>query len=78
MNTVILEPNTLTQLRQAAQVMEIRDAAGQVVGHFVPALDSAARSKAEPRIGEEELQRREQAGGGRPLADILADLEKKA
>jgi hypothetical protein len=32
----------------------------------------------EPKISEEELSRREQQGGGRPLSAILADLEKMA
>jgi len=31
-----------------------------------------------PQIGEDELDRRERAGGGRALAEILADLGKKA
>jgi hypothetical protein len=32
----------------------------------------------EPQINGEEIERRLNEGGGRPLADILADLEKLA
>jgi hypothetical protein len=32
----------------------------------------------EPKISEEELQRREQEGGGRRLKEIMTDLEKRA
>jgi hypothetical protein len=49
-----------------------------VVGRFVPTVDHSECAELEPRVSEEELDRRERAGGGRPLANILADLEKRS
>jgi hypothetical protein len=51
---------------------------GRLLGHFIPALDVSLDPRLQPRISEAEAQRRERAGGGRPLARILADLEKRA
>jgi hypothetical protein len=44
-----------------------------VLGHFVP-----RDRRKEPQISEEEIQRRLKQGGGRSLAEIMADLEKRA
>lgn len=78
MTAITIDSKTGTQLAGQGELVEIRDESGQILGHFVPALDEDVRRYAEPNISEEELRRREAAGGGRPLADILADLEKKA
>ncbi len=79
MNRVIVDPTTLNQLRSARQILELCDDSGQVVGHFVPIVDRSAYEGLEPQISEEELDRRMRTEtGGRSLADILADLEKKA
>lgn len=37
-----------------------------------------ARPRTEPQVSEAELRRRQAEGGGRPTAEILADLEKMA
>jgi hypothetical protein len=53
--------------------VELVDPQGRVVGRYTPV--SAVRSDAmEPKISEEELDRRERQGGGRTLAAIMADL----
>jgi hypothetical protein len=76
MSRVVVDPATGSQLRQAQQTLELVDPSGRLLGHFVPlTIPSGAL---EPKISEEELRRREQQGGGRPLAAILADLEKTA
>jgi hypothetical protein len=67
---VIVDPATLQQLRLARTTLELIDTSGEVIGHFVPAVPPGR----EPTITEEELQRRERRGGGRPLAQILSDL----
>jgi hypothetical protein len=78
MNQVVIDPVTLAKLRDAWQTVELCDKDGQVVGRFVPIVDRSKCADLEPQISEEELDRREQAGGGRPLADILKDLEKRS
>jgi hypothetical protein len=72
MSQIKLDPATAHVLRNAEAPVTLLDEAGNVLGRFVP-LERGP----EPTISEEELDRREQEGGGRPLRDILADLEKR-
>jgi hypothetical protein len=76
MNRVVVDPATLAKLRGARQTLDLCDDRGQVVGRFIPAVDPFEGADLQPQVSEEELDRRERVGGGRPLADILADLEK--
>ena len=46
---------------------------GRIMGLFTPINPTALQ----PRISEEEIQRRIQAGGGRKLSQILSDLEAR-
>lgn len=78
MNRVVVDPATLARLQHARQTLELCDDSGRVVGRFVPTVDHSECAELEPRVSEEELDRRERAGGGRPLANILADLEKRS
>jgi hypothetical protein len=78
MTRLIVDSATLTKLRDARQTLELCDDLGRVVGHFVPTLDPSQCSTLEPQVSEEELDRRERFGGGRSLAEILADLEKRS
>jgi hypothetical protein len=73
MSEIKLDAATANVLRNATSSVTLVDAGGEVLGRFIP-LERGP----EPTISEEELQRREQSGGGRPLRDILADLEKLA
>jgi len=77
MSSVVVDPATLARLSGVAQTVTLTDAAGRVVGHFVPIVDPALGEEIEPQISEEELKRRERQGGGRPLVDILRDLERR-
>jgi hypothetical protein len=77
MTSVVVDPATLVRLTHVGHTVELTDAAGHVVGHFIPAIDPQTRQAMMPDISEEELRRREQQGGGRPLKDILRDLEKR-
>ncbi len=78
MSLVIADASVILQLGEAREPLELRSPDGRLLGHFIPSLDVAADPALAPRISEEELRRRERAGGGRPLANIFADLEKKA
>jgi len=78
MTKIVVDAQTLAKLSGACQTLELCDGEGRVVGHFIPTLDRSSDPSMEPQITEEELQRRERQGGGRPLADILADLDKRA
>lgn len=78
MNRVIIDPATLAKLQDAQQTLDLCDESGRVVGRFIPLVDRSVCVDLEPRISEAELDRRERNGGGRPLADIIRDLEKRS
>jgi hypothetical protein len=62
-------PQKLLRLMHPAELI---DDNGEVVGMFQPNL--SRYQGLEPQVSEEELDRREQEGGGRTLAEILRDL----
>ncbi|MGC1273248.1 MAG: hypothetical protein WBC44_06040 [Planctomycetaceae bacterium] len=72
---IIVDSAVEPRFTDARHVTEVCDAAGRVLGHFVPTLQ---HDVLDPGISDEEIERRIRKGGGRPLADILADLEKLA
>jgi hypothetical protein len=74
MSRIIIDDNLFQVLRQADQPVVLVNAQGQSIGQLVPAL-APTGSAAEPGVSEEELDRLEQAGGGRSLTAILADLD---
>lgn len=74
MTRLTLDAETGKRLRQGDTTLELVDEKGSVIGRFVRLPDKGR----EPTISEEEIQRRLAKGGGRPLKDILADLEKRA
>jgi hypothetical protein len=74
---VIVDASTVAKLVGLRESAEICDGSGRLLGHFIPAVDYSQEG-GRPPISEEELKRRERQGGGRSLATILADLEKRA
>jgi hypothetical protein len=63
------------QLREIAEPCEIYDPAGNKLGSFQPAGGDAEYIGYECPLSDEELCRIERDPGGRPLAEILRDLE---
>ncbi len=78
MARITVDPATEAKLKDLQTAIELCDSAGHVFGHFLPVLDKSRANGRDPQISEEEIQQRLREGGGRPLADILADLEKLA
>lgn len=76
MSRLIVDTSVEAQLAGAHETVELCGPSGRLLGHFIPAVDYSKRG-GQPYISEEELKRREQQGGGRSLAAILADLEKR-
>ena len=76
MKRVVVDSATLAKLLDLCQSVDLCDESGRAIGRFRPAiLDDPAM---QPQISEEEIERRMKLGGGRPLAEILVDLEKRA
>jgi len=78
MNRIVVDAGTVGELDQQDHVAALCDAAGRIVGYFSPALDPADYEGVDSPASEEELDRRSREGGGRTLAEIMADLEKRA
>lgn len=69
MSQIVIDKETIAKLRSVTGQVELVDEAGRVIGNFLPL---------EPSFDEEELKRREQDRGGRPLADIIADWQRQS
>jgi hypothetical protein len=78
MTRVIVDTTVRAQLDKIKEPAELCDEAGRVLGRYLPVLDATLYQRMEVPISEEELDRREREAGGRSLAEILADLEKRA
>lgn len=76
MTQVTIDSATAAKLKDIHEKVELRDEAGRIVGHFVPGPPRDADGKIVIPISEEELDRRSNEKGGRPLADILEDLSR--
>jgi len=75
MSQLTVDATLSAKLRDLAGPVEIVDESGRILGRYVPQGKDTAT---EGQISAEELARRRQEPGGRPLAEILADLEKQA
>ncbi len=77
MSITITDPELLAQLLQASEVVELRDPDGNVIGTFsaegLGKLPPGAKSPFTP----EEMEQRRKVRTGRPLKDILRDLEAR-
>ena len=78
MTRVTIDANILEKLKGLGEVVELCDDTGQVVGLFTPVADRSLYDNVEIPFTSEELDRFEQEPGGRPLKDILTDLENNA
>ena len=74
MTRVIVDAETRRKLHDLTEAMQFTDESGRVLGLYTPVQNDA---RLQPQIGEEEIQRRLRSGGGRTLAEIMADLEKR-
>ena len=72
MTTVTVDATTASQLRELDEYVHLCDADGNVLGQFVRL--PYPKHLVDPFLSDEDLDRAEAEGGGRPLADILRDL----
>ncbi|HET6575639.1 MAG TPA: hypothetical protein VFG68_18715 [Fimbriiglobus sp.] len=75
MSITITDPALLAQLRQAADIVELRDPDGNRIGTFAAdGLGKLPPGVKSPFTDEQRAEMRKQRSG-RPLKDILRDLE---
>lgn len=75
---IVLDRSALEKLGHAHEQVELCDESGRVLGYFVPARRTTVYPEGVVPYTDEELTRFEQEPGARPLADILAELERGA
>jgi hypothetical protein len=74
MSITITDPIFLSQLRQASEVVELKDPDGKIIGTFATdVLGKLPPGMKSPFTDAERIEMRKQRTG-RPLADILRDL----
>jgi hypothetical protein len=72
---VTIDETFLSKLGGLDSPLELCDKTGRVVGHFIPQQDRSLYEGVECPVSDEELERRFREDSGRPLEDILHDLE---
>jgi len=78
MTKITLDPTTLAKLSGIGHQVEVCDDSGRTLGYFVPVVSPTAHGRMESPLSKEELDRRAMQRNGRTLAEIMADLEKRA
>jgi hypothetical protein len=76
MSIVISDPSLLAQLAQVSDPVEIRDPNGNFLGTFAPPYGKPPPGYKSP-FTDEQIEEFRKQPDGRPLADILRDLEKR-
>lgn len=75
MSITITDPTLLAQLREARAAVELKDPEGNVIGVFAVEGRGKLPGVQSPFTREEMEERRRKHRSGRPLSDILRDLE---
>jgi hypothetical protein len=77
MSRITVDSATLPKLQGISQPVDLCDDQGRIVGHFVPYPGGIPSGALELDIPEEELDRRAANFHGRPLADLVAEWERR-
>jgi hypothetical protein len=73
MTRILLDASLAGKLKASHAAVELCDPSGEVVGHFTPIRKLTIAIP----FSEDEIKKSKQKTGGRSLADILSDLEKR-
>jgi hypothetical protein len=79
MTQIVIDPVLRAKLNGLTDGVELLDESGDIVGYCLPLAEYNRLLYASIKIPftEEEIERRMQEKGGRPLSEILADLEER-
>jgi hypothetical protein len=79
MNRVVIDNTSAAKLDAVGQQsVEVCDETGRLLGYFTPVIDHSIYEGVESPISSEEMAELIKKGGGRPLKDIIADLQRSA
>ena len=78
MNKIVLDSATLLRLTGLSALAEVHDESGRLLGYFSPmtACAETPHNNARIPVTDDEIKQLLQQSPGRPLADILAELEQ--
>ncbi|MCE9554974.1 MAG: hypothetical protein K8T91_16590 [Planctomycetes bacterium] len=74
---VTIDMATMAKLHNLDSYLEFLDPSGRLIGHFLPATDRSLYEGVDSPTPPEEIDRRLEEETGRPLKDILRDLEAR-
>lgn len=74
MQRLTIDPEIAERLKELREPAIICDESGNAIGYYAPTASSPRAANESPN-STEELLRRAAEGGGRPLNEIMADLE---
>lgn len=78
MTCMTIDDATRDVLRSASGPVELCDREGRLLGTFNPLPTAQDYAEADASVPIEELERRLREESGRPLAEILTDLDESA
>jgi hypothetical protein len=78
MTKFVLDSETAQKLRDAAQCIQLCDPTGATIGYFRPEVDPELYRTIKEPFTKEQLDRARNDPSGRPLKEIMRDLERLA
>jgi hypothetical protein len=75
---IVLDQASVEKLDSVQQGAQLCDPSGRVIGYYVPVAPESLYRQVKSPYTDEQLELYASEPGGRPLSEILADLEKKA
>ncbi len=78
MVNIIVDNELLAKLGDLQSPATLQDASGRVLAYLTPAEDRSIYNELDPGISDEELNRRRNAGGGKPLEEWLKEFENRS
>ena len=78
MSLVMLDQAASSKLARHHSPVMVCDDTGRVLGHFVPVTPPEQMQLEPPPLSPDELAKRTGRTGGRTLADIMVDLERRS
>lgn len=77
MTKITIDSGRVAKLKDVREMVELRDEAGRIVGHFLPGPPRDENGQIICPYSEEEIELLGQQTGGRSLNDIFADLDRR-
>jgi hypothetical protein len=77
MTKVTIDPELRAKLGSLQDLVEFRDESGRVVGFFHPIGPTTKTHQSSSPISDDQIEAARQQKTGRPLADIVADLDRQ-